>query len=100
MGLGQLAHAARAVVAPDQAGAGIGHAALARARKAFLVMVEAAGGAAIDGKTEILNVMPSELHQRTPLYIGSKDDVQTALELLKEDESGWGGEERRKSQPA
>ncbi len=63
-------------------------------------VVEAAGGAAIDGKTDILNVMPHELHQRTPLYIGSKDDVQTAQELLKEDEGGWGGEERRKSQPA
>jgi fructose-1,6-bisphosphatase I len=63
-------------------------------------IVEAAGGAATDGKTEILNVMPSELHQRTPLYIGSKDDVETALEVLKEDENGWGGEERRKSQPA
>jgi fructose-1,6-bisphosphatase I len=63
-------------------------------------VVEAAGGAATDGKTEILNVMPSELHQRTPLYIGSKDDVQTATEVLKEDDGGWGGEERRKSQPA
>jgi fructose-1,6-bisphosphatase I len=45
-------------------------------------IVEAAGGAAIDGKADILNVMPDELHQRTPLFIGSKQDVQTAREVL------------------
>jgi fructose-1,6-bisphosphatase I len=61
-------------------------------------IVEAAGGAAIDGRTDILNVMPGELHQRTPLYIGSKDDVDTARALLKEDGEGWAGEERRKNQ--
>ncbi len=44
---------------------------------------EAAGGAAIDGTIDILNVMPTELHQRTPLFIGSKDDVETAREMLK-----------------
>ena len=47
-------------------------------------VVEAAGGAAIDGTQDILNVMPTELHQRTPLYIGSKEDVETARELLKD----------------
>jgi fructose-1,6-bisphosphatase I len=45
-------------------------------------VVEAAGGSATDGRADILNVMPEELHQRTPLYIGSKDDVQTAREML------------------
>lgn len=58
-------------------------------------VVEAAGGAATDGRTDILNVMPDELHQRTPLYIGSKEEVATARELLKE-EGGWPREERRK----
>lgn len=47
-------------------------------------VVEAAGGAATDGKTDILNIMPEELHQRTPLFIGSKEDVQTAREILRE----------------
>jgi fructose-1,6-bisphosphatase I len=61
-------------------------------------IVEAAGGAATDGKSDILNIMPAELHQRTPLYIGSKSDVETARELLKDDAGGWVGEERRKSQ--
>jgi fructose-1,6-bisphosphatase I len=45
-------------------------------------VVEAAGGAATDGRSDILNIMPDELHQRTPLFIGSKEDVQTAREML------------------
>ena len=43
---------------------------------------EQAGGAACDGKQRILDVHPTELHQRTPLYIGSKLDVQTAHQML------------------
>src|SRR5918995_462416 len=33
-------------------------------------IVEQAGGSAIDGAHRILDIAPSELHQRTPLYIG------------------------------
>src|SRR6266513_1007068 len=35
-------------------------------------IVEQAGGAASDGAIRVLDVLPLELHQRTPLYIGSK----------------------------
>jgi fructose-1,6-bisphosphatase I len=45
-------------------------------------IVTEAGGAAIDGSMDILDIMPTELHQRTPLYIGGKEDVETARELL------------------
>ena len=45
-------------------------------------IVEQAGGAACDGHQRILDVMPTELHQRTPLYIGSKDEVDLASETL------------------
>jgi fructose-1,6-bisphosphatase I len=38
-------------------------------------IVEQAGGAASDGVTPILDIQPVELHQRTPLLIGSKEDV-------------------------
>ncbi len=38
-------------------------------------LFEQAGGAAIDGKDRILDIMPSELHQRVPLILGSKEDV-------------------------
>jgi fructose-1,6-bisphosphatase I len=43
---------------------------------------EQAGGAAIDGKTRVLDVQPTELHQRVPLFIGSKNDVDLALEIF------------------
>lgn len=40
-------------------------------------IMEQAGGAAIDGEKRILDIVPDELHQRTPLIIGSKEDVET-----------------------
>jgi fructose-1,6-bisphosphatase I len=43
---------------------------------------EQAGGGAIDGVNDILDLTPTELHQRTPLYIGSKDEVAVAREML------------------
>ncbi len=45
-------------------------------------IVEQAGGAAIDGNRRILDIEPTELHQRTPLYIGSKGDVEIAQAML------------------
>ena len=38
-----------------------------------------AGGKATDGKTRILDLKPTELHQRTPLYIGSGPMVDAAM---------------------
>lgn len=37
----------------------------------FAFIMEAAGGRATDGKQSILDIQPTELHQRTPLFIGS-----------------------------
>jgi len=45
-------------------------------------IVEQAGGAACDGADRILDVQPTELHQRTPLYIGSKSEVELAQRIL------------------
>ena len=45
-------------------------------------VVEQAGGAATDGRRRVLDIHPEELHQRTPLYIGSKDDVDIAQRVL------------------
>jgi fructose-1,6-bisphosphatase I len=45
-------------------------------------IAEQAGGAATDGSTRILDLEPTELHQRTPLYIGSADDVREAEAFL------------------
>lgn len=45
-------------------------------------LVEAAGGAATDGKTPILDLTLTELHQRTPLFIGNRDNVAAATKAL------------------
>jgi fructose-1,6-bisphosphatase I len=45
-------------------------------------IVEQAGGAATDGTQRILDIQPTELHQRTPLFIGSKNDVDAAQTVL------------------
>lgn len=45
-------------------------------------IVEQAGGAASNGQKRIMDIEPTELHQRTPLYIGSKSDVETADAML------------------
>jgi fructose-1,6-bisphosphatase I len=42
-------------------------------------IAEAAGGAASTGKKRILDVEPTGLHMRVPLFIGSKDEVALAL---------------------
>lgn len=38
----------------------------------FAFIVEVAGGKATNGEQRILDVVPTELHQRSPLFIGSK----------------------------
>ncbi len=45
-------------------------------------IVEQAGGAASNGRQRLLDVEPESLHQRTPLLIGSKEDVKLAEEFL------------------
>ena len=38
----------------------------------FAFIVEVAGGLATDGKIRILDIQPTNLHERTPFFIGSK----------------------------
>ncbi|HKO16359.1 MAG TPA: class 1 fructose-bisphosphatase [Gemmatimonadaceae bacterium] len=45
-------------------------------------IVEQAGGGASDGRQRVLDIAPTELHQRTPLYIGSKSAVEMAKEMV------------------
>jgi fructose-1,6-bisphosphatase I len=45
------------------------------------MVVEEAGGMATDGKMRILDIEPQELHQRVPLFIGSKNDVLKVMEI-------------------
>ncbi len=45
---------------------------------------EQAGGAASDGRRRILDIVPTELHQRVPLIIGNKEDVALYDRMLQE----------------
>ncbi len=45
---------------------------------ALAFLAEQAGGAATDGDRRILSIRPANLHQRTPLFIGSKKMVELA----------------------
>ncbi|MCZ7609121.1 MAG: class 1 fructose-bisphosphatase [Ignavibacterium sp.] len=47
-------------------------------------LVEQAGGRASDGKQRILEVQPKSLHQRTPIFIGSEEDVMLVEKFLRE----------------
>lgn len=43
---------------------------------------EAAGGAASDGKGRILDIEATSLHQRTPMFVGSVEDVEDCLRFI------------------
>ena len=47
-------------------------------------LAEQAGGKATDGRQRILDIVPTAIHMRTPLIIGSVDDVDQVLEIYKE----------------
>jgi fructose-1,6-bisphosphatase I len=45
-------------------------------------LAEHAGGAATDGTRRILEIVPTALHQRVPLVIGSRDDVDFVCQAV------------------
>ncbi|HEY9704354.1 MAG TPA: class 1 fructose-bisphosphatase, partial [Allocoleopsis sp.] len=47
-------------------------------------LVEQAGGKASNGTKDILDVVAGKLHQRTPLIIGSKEDVELVESFIQE----------------
>jgi len=47
-------------------------------------IAEQAGGAATDGKQRILDIKATDLHQRVPLFIGCKADVEKVTAILQE----------------
>jgi fructose-1,6-bisphosphatase I len=47
-------------------------------------IVEQAGGMATTGKENIMDIVPTELHQRVPLIIGSREDVLTYQKFISE----------------
>lgn len=46
-------------------------------------LVTQAGGAASNGKIPILDIQPTSLHERSPIFLGSKEDVEEVLEIIK-----------------
>ncbi len=45
-------------------------------------IIEQAGGKATDGKTDILSIKPTDIHQRTPVFLGSKKEISQLLEFI------------------
>ncbi len=43
------------------------------------MLVEQAGGAASTGREDILSLRPTQLHQRVPVFLGSKKEVEAAV---------------------
>jgi fructose-1,6-bisphosphatase I len=48
-------------------------------------VAEQAGGYASNGRQSIMDIVPTELHQRVPLFIGSKEDVEMAEKYMGEE---------------
>ncbi len=46
-------------------------------------LIEQAGGLATDGKNRILDIKPSDIHQRTPVFLGGKKEINQLLEFIK-----------------
>lgn len=49
----------------------------------FAFIVEVAGGKATDGRRRILEILPSELHQRSAFFVGSKKMMEELEECVK-----------------
>jgi fructose-1,6-bisphosphatase I len=45
-------------------------------------LAEQAGGLAMDGHTRILDIPPTSLHQRTPLLVGSREEIELLMAMI------------------
>ena len=44
-------------------------------------LTEHADGLAITGKERVLDILPTEIHQRRPIFLGSLSDVEAVQQL-------------------
>lgn len=44
-------------------------------------LVEHADGRAITGKERVLDILPTDIHQRRPIFLGSAQDVDAVYKL-------------------
>ncbi|EKM55496.1 uncharacterized protein PHACADRAFT_256157 [Phanerochaete carnosa HHB-10118-sp] len=56
-------------------------------------LTEQAGGVASTGHGRILDVVPTNIHQRCPVFLGSRDDVNDLIRFYEEYEKEVGGKE-------
>jgi fructose-1,6-bisphosphatase I len=61
-------------------------------------IAEQAGGAATDGKKRIMDIAPERLHQRTPLVIGSRRDVEECMQFMGDKHPGTKRDRRVRSE--
>ncbi|KAI4495763.1 hypothetical protein M0802_008386 [Mischocyttarus mexicanus] len=47
-------------------------------------LIKEAGGLASNGEIDILDIVPESIHQRSPIFLGSKNDVQDVLQFIKD----------------
>ena len=47
-------------------------------------IIENAGGKSHNGKKSILDIQPTDIHQRAPIFIGSTDNVDDYLRVREE----------------
>jgi len=57
--------------------------------QAMAFIAEQAGGYASDGVGSILDIEPSDLHQRVPMFIGNRDLVELAEKFIAENDQEW-----------
>lgn len=49
-------------------------------------IITQAGGLASNGKIPILDVQPEGIHERCPAFLGSKEDVEEVIGIIKKHE--------------
>ncbi|TRM58666.1 fructose-1,6-bisphosphatase class 1/Sedoheputulose-1,7-bisphosphatase [Schizophyllum amplum] len=49
-------------------------------------LTEQAGGVATDGTRRVLDIMPKSIHERCPVFLGSRDDVLDVMKFYKDAE--------------
>jgi fructose-1,6-bisphosphatase I len=77
---------------PADAGTGTGKLRLLYEVAPLAYIVEHAGGRASDGRRDILKIEPRGLHERTPVYIGSREFVDLAESFLAEPQKSEGSQ--------
>lgn len=48
-------------------------------------IIKQAGGLATNGKIDILDIIPENIHQRSPIFLGSQDDVNDVMTCIRND---------------